>query len=236
MKSIPFILGGIWLLLTAIACEKENSISPDNGQSQADKINLSKVRTGQINKYVLFIGEDYKDAENAHFQYLSDTLLIEVIEEDSAGYLIKEYLSPGSASLHGEHNVSHPSEAAYYYLTVEQDMLNVQYRDFHSSSRLFSNGSPNSFQLPFNYDCLLEVKLNGWKTSIPPAENLLCGFIKNAIILEKNYERLQVYIDNRELLNNQPGYTHLYSSTTGLVRTIQYSLWTNKGYGWDLVP
>jgi hypothetical protein len=217
--------------LLFISCQKDEVAH----SKPAEKINFQSPEVGQASRYLLLRGDDYKNNANSSFSYLPDTLAIEIVEKHRDTLLLKEYLTPGSVSLNGQNNVAFADSTIYYDLLLESDMLYLRNRHFRMTSRLFFLPSPPEGLSLRAYDNL-EVAFQGWKTELPYATNLQTAFAENFELLGVMYDHLNILIDNRAMKNKSQGCTHVYSRKHGLVRSSQYSWYTGKGYGWDLLP
>lgn len=224
----------LWAALCCLLffnCSKDDP-HPDKPQ----KINFAQPEVGQISRYVLLKGEDYKSRINFNFDYLADTLVAEIIQKDTGGFLVKEYLAPGSVSLNGANNVAFADSTIYYYLKIEHDRLKIKNLHFRITSRLFFGNPIQSEGIDLQDFEDLKVAFNGWKTNLPYTTSVFYAFAENHIQFEEVYDRLNVLIDNRPMQNRSSGFTHVYAKKHGLVRSSQYSWYTSQGFGWDLLP
>jgi|GEM_PF-1787971 hypothetical protein len=227
------------LVLTAFlvlnSCGKDEAIEIQD-DSFGNKVQFNKLKVGQKSQYVFFIGEDYHEQGSNSYTYLTDTMVLEVYDEDQYGYLVREYLTPGSASLHSTSNVAFADANVVYYINNEGGMLNLFSKDERLITRLFQLSSDNPGEYDLDDLDMMEVKINGWTTSQPLFDGVLEGYTKNYRQLNLEFDNLNVLIDNRDVKLGGPGNTHIYSEKYGLVRATSYNASTGKGFGWDLLP
>lgn len=222
-----WVLCACTLLITS--CQKDD-LSPDN-----NFVNFKSPQVGQQSRFVLFKGEDYKSNTNFDFTYTNDTLVIEVLEKKSDGYYVREFLSPGSASLNGQNNVAFADLEIYYFLEKNGNLIRIKYPNFRQNSRLFL--FPSEFGGTINLEETVDpqVEVKGWKTNLPYST----GYVEAATSLDlfgKSYKNLNFMMDNRPMKQRGSGITHIYNKDYGMVRVSEYSSLTGKGYGWDLLP
>lgn len=230
MRKIIF-WAAISCLLFLVGCRKDGDET-----IVAGKISFQDPQVGQRSMYVSLVGDDYKQLNNHHFEYLADTLIAEIMEKDTAGYLVREYLTSGSASLNGASYVAFADSTIYYYLRFEQDEIHIKNLHPRLTSRLFFFNTSVDESLPMQDFTDLQVEFKGWKTNIPYSTNLYKAFVVDYRQFDAVYDRLNVMIDNRPMKNRGAGHTHVYSAKHGLIRSCQYSWYTSKGFGWDLLP
>jgi len=228
-ELIILCLAGIFLL-SINACKKE----PVEIIETTD-VNFNNPKVGNFRHYVLLQGENIRDRENHNYEYLNDTLRIEIIDIDENGYLIEEKLTEGSASLNGENNVSFPSQIVSYYLTISDEMISIKNLHPRVKSRLFFIPDEIEELQTAEYD-ELEIEMESWKTNLPFNTTFQLAFLEDFELLGKMYEHLNGVINNSPMQNEMSGYTHVYSMKEGLVRSSNYSWHTSKGFGWDLLP
>ncbi len=233
LMSLIFLVG-------MFSCQKNSDSNPQSADKNASfRIKFDRPAIGQKTRYILFRGANYRDANNLNFEYLKDTLELEIVGKDSAlGWNIREKLTAGSVSLHGESNVAYPDSEFKYFFKSEGYIFLLNSRDERISSRIFFLEKESNYP----YLTLLdyqspEVDMKGWKTSLPYAENYRTAYTKNYNLLGITYPHLNVVINNTGMQTQSGlGNTHIYSSANGLVRSTQYNRYTQQGYGWDLIP
>lgn len=193
---------------------------------------FDKMKVGQKSQYVLLKGQNYSRSDHASFEYIADTMVIEIVAEDANGFIAEEYLTAGSVSLNGEYNVAHPENVFTYYFNVKNEQLTITPINERENSRVFFL---NDNALPFEKNDDLKVDIKGWKTSLPYKEQYIMAHVEDYSLFDEDYDFLNVMISNENMGSNQPGYTHIYAPNVGLVRSSQYSPETDKGFGWDLL-
>lgn len=219
------------------SCKKE-PIEPIVVINPHGNINLTNPKIGQQSRYVLFRGEDIKDNENFNYEYLPDTLAVEIVAEDENGYMVKEFLTAGSRSLNGENNVAFADSTWYYYIYVDQEdeSLKVKQRGNYYRTRLFFLYNENERGLSTQQIASPTTEIMGWKTSLPFAKELVSARVNDFNVFGQQYESLNVVIDNRPMQESLPGSTHVFSLEEGLIRSAEYSDFDGRGYGWDVLP
>lgn len=217
------------------SCSKDDSIKPQE-LDFGNKVQFNKLEVGQKSQYVFFIGEDYDQQGSSSYTYVTDTLVLEIIDQDDNGFLVREYLTPESASLHSASNVAFADATIVYYLSPEAGKLNLITKEQRLTTRLFQLSSKNEGSYSLDDMNEFEIKINGWSTSQPLYDGVLEGFTTNYRQLNLEFDNLNVLIDNRDVMLGGPGNTHIYSEKYGLVRATSYNASTGKGFGWDLLP
>ena len=234
--SLPaFALLAVCLLVSS--CKKE-PIEPAVLVNPNGNISLTNPKIGQQSRYVLFRGEDIKDDENFAYEYLADTLAVEIVAEDENGYMVKEFLTSGSRSLNGENNVAFADSTWYYYIYVDQEdrSLKVKQRGNYYRTRLFFLYNENERGLSTQQIASPSTEIIGWKTTMPFEKELVSARVTGFDMFGQDYESLNVVIDNRPMHDGLPGSTHVFSLEDGLIRSAEYSDFDGKGYGWDVLP
>lgn len=231
-----------WIIVAVVcftSCNKNNT-SIDPLASLGNIIRFDELEIGQTSKYIFFIGSDYTDLTKSNFLYYTDTLVVEIVDIDANGYLVKEYLTDNSASKTGASNVPFPDAEFSYYINVDgetaEPTLKVDSQDSRLKTRLFqfSSQTTTSFALEDNED--MEIDIIAWSTSQPLFDGILEAYTKDLEILEQVFPRLNVFIDNRDIPFGAPGTANIYHKRYGLVRSVQYNAANGKGFGWDLLP
>lgn len=231
MRILPLLLFCIFIIGFGQSCKKKEIELPE--ETELGVINFMSPQIGQKSHYRLFRGEDIRDNSNNNFEYLDDTLVVEIISEDENGFLTQEYLTPHSRSLNGENNVAFADSTWYYYLSIEEQVLQVKQLTGYNRTRLFflSPGGDQGLNLQPIASPRLEVL--GWKTNVPFAEEFTAGMLQDYRQFEKSYPHLNVVIENRPMQEGLPGYMHIFSAEEGLVRSAEYSDLNGLGFGWD---
>jgi hypothetical protein len=231
-----FFLFGLALIIGS--CTKlstETPIPVDNPKVYNDNpIMFCGLAVGQQSAYILLEGSQYNNNNVLDdFIYVNDTLIVEVIAEDENGFLVKEYLTEGSAPLPmGVYQI--PDSTFQYYLKIENDSLKYFDPDaeYGLNSLLFwySSGA-----LALDLYDNQEATIEGWKTSLPYCECNQTGYAPIYELFGVTYEDLNISIRNTDMQVDGPGTTYIYSNLYGMVKSSHYSWWTATGFGWDLV-
>lgn len=232
MRNLLMICLAGLILSSIVSCKKDPPIIDEGIQ----KINFNNPEVGQISKYLLLSGENIKHTANTRYEYIQDTMVAEIVEQEGDKYLIKEYLTLGSASLNGENHVSFPDSTIYYFLVKNPDMIRIENTDRRLVSRIFFLRSAQTEGLETEEFHDLKIEMPSWKPSIPFTTNYINAYLEAFELFGESYEHLNVTIENRPMQNRSSGYTHVYSMKTGLVRSSTYSSLTSQGFGWDLIP
>lgn len=231
-----FILFGLILIIGS--CTKlstETPIPVDDPKIYNDNpIMYCGLAVGQQSAYVLLEGRQYNNnTVLGDFNYVNDTLIVEVIAEDENGFLVKEYITADSDPLpQGVYQI--PDSTFQYYLKIENDSLKFFHpdMDYGLNSLLFwySKGEL-ALELYDNQEATIE----GWKTSLPYCECNKTGYSPIYELFGVLYENLNISIENTAMQLDGPGTTYIYSNLNGMVRSSHYSWWTATGFGWDLL-
>ena len=229
MKSLAALL---LFVLVFGACKGDDEAAP---APVAADINLRYLEPGQQSRYVLLRGENYLDAQNGNYEYLADTLVLEVISEDEVGFLVSERLTPGSASLNGAFHVAFAESTFFFYLIddAETGQLRIQSTNERNRSRLFF--TPDGDGLPMTQFEEPVVQMNGWKTDLPLVQSRIEARLNQYRFADQTFAAVNVLLDNRDMRAVGVGHTHLYAVDGPLLRSSRYSAQTGEGFGWDLL-
>ena len=225
----------VWLILCAItvpffSCQKDD-LSPE------DKlVHFKNLKVGQISKFVLFKGENYQSNANFNFEYVADTLVVEIVDQKPDGYFVREYLTPGSVSLNGQNHVAFADTDVFYYLKRAGNYIHLKHDHFRLRSRLFVFPDEETFDIELMNPVSPQVEVKGWKTNLPYSTNYITAYLPSLELFGNTYNDLSVMIDNRPMKSKGSGVTHIYNEKYGMVRVSQYSALTGQGFGWDLLP
>ncbi|HFA48691.1 MAG TPA: hypothetical protein ENJ95_06720 [Bacteroidetes bacterium] len=218
---------------TDIPVIEQPPVTADTIYYNENPIMYCGMAVGQKSVYVLLEGRHYYDTSVVDdFDYLPDTLVVEIIGEDEHGFLVKEYLTEGSdISLFQSYFV--PDSSYQYYLKIEDGFLHFfDFEDeFYIKSSLFW-GWEDSLDLNLFAQ---EVDIVGWKTTFPYCECEQMGYDPSFDLLGITYDDLNISIRNTDMQMDLPGTTFMYSNNYGMIRSSHYSWWTQSGYGWDLL-
>ena len=217
------------------SCAKDESIEIEK-ESLGNRIQFDDLKVGQQSEYVFFIGEDYTENNGANYTYITYTMVLEIFDEDANGFLVREFLTPGSASLSTASNVAFPDAIVVYYLQNNASELQLVSKEERLNTRLFQVSSESNGIYNLDPMAEMEIKIIGWSTNQPLFAGVLEGYARNYRQLDLEFDELNVLIDNRDVKFGGPGTTHVYSEKFGLVRATSYNASTGKGFGWDLLP
>ena len=125
------------LLLTLasfiISCTELSTETPTIDDSpevyNTNPIMFCGLEVGQKSAYVLLEGNQYFNNEAYDdYQYLNDTLIVEIVAQDENGFLVEESITPDSDPL--PDGVYYMSDSTYqYYLKPNLDSLLVYHPD-----------------------------------------------------------------------------------------------------------
>ena len=223
-KYTPFF--ALMLFFTACCPEPEDISS--------NPVHFDNLAVGQKSRYLLLSGDDYYLQDSFNFDYLDDTLTLEIVDLNNEGFKVKEtmqYTGDTHAYLQGEKD-----SVYYYYFNVVNDTLRItKSGSLWVNSRIFGyNSAQNGLPLIDYTDHPVEIK--GWKTSFPYCECFNSGYTEHYEQFGIHYDRLNVWLQNSPMSFDGSGSTFLYSNTHGIVRMSTYSWWSQSGFGWDLLP
>jgi len=213
-------------------CKKDNSCSEP--QPVSNQIRFDALAVGQVSHYISLSGEEYYSNEFDNFQYLDDTLRLEIVGKDANGYKVKEslhYVGDTHESLGWDKD-----SVFYYHLRISADTLRVlPIGASYLRSRIFTHELSQQ-GLPLKKITSPKVEILGWKTSLNYCECRQQGYAENYTLFGKTYDRLNVIVENSAMAWDGNGMTYAFSKGTGIVRFSTYGWWTQSGYGWDLLP
>lgn len=202
----------------------------------ANRIQFANPKIGQLNRYLMYQAEGYL-LEDSHqnFQYLPDTLLLEVVGEDSEGFIFREFFTAGSKPLSDwQIFVNYESDAINWHGKVEQDFFQVKTGEFyHQKSRFLFFTDP---RLPLKKITENKTSIEGWKTKLKYCECDETAFAEN-------FEQFGVYFPHLNIVKNDswmqvdgPGTTYIFDPACTMAKILHVDWWTQKGYGFDLLP
>lgn len=225
------------------SCQKDSETGTQNTGQNPDPIEIGCLMVGQQSKFIRFSGNEYFSATNSNITYHADTLVMEVISEDSDGFILKESLTPHSVSV--VNNTLWNADSVYYlraYVDTDTLWVEPQYGEYASSWFFSEVSKRNSFysqytmsELPLHQFQGQEVAFFGWKTTHPYGEIYKEAHINNGGLLGTIYPFLNVRIDDSAMAFDGPGYTIIYEPKGRLVRSSVVSWWTQSGGGWDRI-
>ncbi|MEM9819760.1 MAG: hypothetical protein AAF985_01755, partial [Bacteroidota bacterium] len=200
------------------------------------RIDWHNLEIGQKSTYLFLRGANYFDQDDYdNFQYYKDTLVLEIIGQNEDQYIISESISPGSAVLNGVVNelIWRPAETFFYTIEIVDQQLKIMpFNNNWIQSRIFTEAESLDIS-SFNDN---EIEIKGWKTTIETCDCTEGTYVQNYKLFGVNYERLNILVNNAAFASDGAGYTFAYSPKNGVVRYSNYSPWTGRGFGWDLLP
>jgi hypothetical protein len=196
-------------------------------------IRFDQLTVGQRSQYAVLVGREYGSSSESPFDYVSGTLVAEIIDADATGFRVREaFASPDDVAQEVRDRLD--ATGVYeYYLRVERATLHVAPAEAELRSRLFPMAVDPELPLGVSGP---EVEIFGWKTTAPYTEGRMAAAIVDGELLGAAYPRLDVTIDNVRMRADGPGATWVYSAQHGLVRSSHYAWWTRAGTGFDLMP
>lgn len=217
------------LLALLFSCKKDDPYNVPDPVS--NRIRFDALAVGQVSRYIGLTGS-YLD--NNYFEYSDDTLQLEIIAKDDKGYKVKEtlrYVGYVSNWLDWEKD-----SVFFYYLRIKDDTLFVK-----PANSTYLNSSIFTYRISkFGFSLKKitspEVEILGWKTSFPSWTDRYEGYTEGYTLFGKTYDHLNVIVENTPMESDGQGETYVFSKSAGIVRFSTYSPWTQKGYGWDLLP
>lgn len=217
-----------FLAFMLAGCGKDSTPPP-----VANPIKFDAMAVGQKLHYKALLGYNYYSSTDT-FVYIQDTLQLEIIGQDDKGFLVEERLQYTNDSVVWFKNDR--DSIYHYYIRLENDTLRfMPLGSNYLASRIFENELVHS-GLPLVAFNDQKVQINGWKTSLDYCECRRTAYAEDYTLFGKNYERLNILINNTAMALDGSGHTYMYSSSQGIARFSTYSWWTQNGYGWDLIP
>lgn len=222
---------------TFCSCKKEENTGGNNEPpvTSQNRIRFDSMAVGQVSKYLGLIGEDYF-ASNNIFHYTTDTLIWEVIGQDTNGYLIRESMKYAGANPESPWFGYTRDQVFEFYLNLDNDTLSVREPGkIFLSSRLVGYRT-DDWRLPLNDFNSEFLQIEGWKTSLGYCSCRREAYTVDYEQLGFTYPRLNILVDNRAIAFDGNGETCVYSKRYGFVRFALYSPWTQRGEAWNLLP
>jgi hypothetical protein len=242
MKGI-IIMGCIGLLVLT-GCSKDDEVKP-LPEVGSNLIDLNAMQVEQTNQYVLLLGEEYYKQDAYHaYDYVPDTLVVEIIEKNGDQFKWREYLTDYSASKDSSVNVWGGDRIIEYWTYIAGDTLWIDASEgehystflFHHISFKTWTSSDYIMPVPLSEFTGIEADVVGWKTTLPYGESFREAFDPEFSLFDVDYEKVNILIDNIPMQVDGNGKTYVYNKAHGMIRTSTYSWWTSTGYGWDLLP
>lgn len=233
MKIQPFLLLSGLVLLAISSCYKGSEENPTVISSFFNPIRPGAMQVGQKSRYVLLKGENYYDASAYdQFQYLPDTLIVEITAQDGSDFTFKEYFTNGSLPTGYPGYIMYDSNAVTYTARVENDTFKAKLNSTQYS-RFFHFGNVS---LPLAHISSNPTTIKGWKTTLPYSESYIAAHTTNYVLFGENWPFLNIIVNNTSMAYDGPGVTFVYEANAGIARTTSYSWWTQSGYGFDYLP
>ncbi len=229
------------ILLLIISCRKNVEPPQEEVPPKPNYIRFDSMAVGQRSRYVFFEhGSDFAASPT----YLPDTLVLDIAGQEGTEFLIKEYLTPGSASVKGI--ATHPwplrADSVFtYWLRVEESELRLRRpynRPWNVGSRLFV--TPNQYW-PLKYFFNTQLKMGGWAPLITydfltTSGHFKKGYTTDCVIFGRQFDHLNFIYDDTQGPTDGPSFHFLYAKKYGIVRWTNSSFWDWTGAGWDLLP
>lgn len=233
MKKIPLV---ICICIILASCTKNEELAPLDNERDAIEMHLLNMEIGDKFYYTLLSGEEYFNPDNTDFTYLGDTLELEVVGKDGNCFRICERITEFS-------NMRQDTNQNYYYWPLPEDEVCNIWTIKDSTLLLEKDPDSDWFSSHlFYYDTprqlnrfSVETKIVGWKTNFPYCECDTTLYVSDYLLQERQYENLNVFINNVHMQVDGPGETTVYNMEQGIVRTSFYSWWTQTGLGWDRI-
>jgi len=240
MKSfIKFSIFSLFIILSS--CIKENpeiTIRPTQGISGTNTssfISVTDLKVGDILEYSLFLGESYFDSENQNFDYTSDFLKIEIVEELENGFRVKEWIDQSSNMFTSSERYFYKDMDAIFYNNwiIENEIISiVPTVNTTLESHLFINAY-KSIKFPLEKFNGEEIEITSWKTDRAFSDSNSEFFVRNFELLNNSYNHLNVLVVDGPMAVDANGNTYIYNDEALFVRVVTYSAWTGRGIGWD---
>ena len=216
---------------------KDEFVNPLEGLPDEGPINFQNPSIGQRSRFVLFEAEYKRPAGDVVFNYLTDTLVIAITGKKSEDWIIKEFLTEGSAS-------RLPIEDTYWGFMADSVFLSYLHLDADS---IYFYRAPQQWFITFAFHQDQKFPLSLVSDDFPENPNGLplfgssgirwMEFTKDFVRPGKSFDRLNMYFNYIEMRGDGHGYTYLYSPSDGLVRIAWISAWhLDDAAGWDWVP
>lgn len=219
----------LFFLLVTVGCKKETPDSPPN--LSENRIRFDQLAIGQKSRYVRFRAGSCIGPNN-DFVYLSDTLLLEVVDNQSNVFTLKESFTANSLSILYPDSTDAWFDASEIEIKLffEQDTAKVVIpptpHPISNVSRIFS-----ILPLPLAEDNLSIQTIATW---FPDEDGK--GYVKNYQQLGNNYPRLNFVANYYPMFGDGPGDFYLYKTDYGIVRSGSRNGWCpDDGTGWDLL-
>jgi len=234
-------------LLMMVGCSKnevplEDFTEIPEEESVEQSIDFLNLEVGQKSKYLLYRGGlEGPWGSYLLFEYLPDTLVLEVVGENNGLFQVEEKITKGSAVFNegfSKKYIKYPDSVYSYAISVSGNQFVVTSTNAQAfnCSRLFKFCS---LQLNLTYTGLNENQIIGWLPT-----TWLAGGTRYASLPEYEqfgilYKNLNIYLKNEKVSVDGYGYSYIYSAEHGLVMTaFGYNIHngTDSSHGWALLP
>ena len=159
MKHVA--LGGALATLLCAACQPDDSMP---GPQQAPAIDLQSPAAGQVMLYERVTLRPGDTTAQTH----PDTLQLEVLSSSTAGIVISETLTPGSASHRGRPAVAFPNRTFSYRLSPKPDRLDITPLEGEElQSRLYPSLDERGHSLGVGMHAVDTARLQGLRLQVP---------------------------------------------------------------------
>lgn len=213
------------------ACQKDQDTA---GAPKENTLQLSKMEVGQKNYYLRLSGEGFRDQPPFTSEYLPDTLVLEVTAVDGDVFTLKEYLTPGSASILTPDKVTPPPNGSGEYVyKVKVADGKVQYVGMVSGQWRPHLFPKETMVLSLSDITGQEIKLSGWMPGADVTVNQ--AYLLDFQLGKSTYDRLNFVRDYNDMAFDGTGYFYLYNEKVGIVRVGYVSSWGMPGMAWDLM-
>lgn len=200
-------------------------------------VRFDQLQIGQRSRYLSFRCLSNKDTDSKWIEYQGDTLVMEISGADRSAFIVREYLTPGSNTLHDDESGLEAGKVYRYRLWADDDSLSVGplHGERAVRSRLFSGLSQPLPLAP----CFgaLRIALT-WRLDLKGQVQTAC--IADHHQLGRLYALLNAHQDTRRVGGDGPGFLYAYSGESGLVRCSKFHYSRSapqlNGHGWDLIP
>ncbi|HMX38788.1 MAG TPA: hypothetical protein PKD78_00615 [Saprospiraceae bacterium] len=219
------------LSLLAFACKDHFEPAPPLPVS-GQQVRFDQPEVGQISTYIRFRGPSCP-GNAPGFQYLPDTLMLEVTDVQGELITCRERLTPGSACVLSPDTHDDPKGGGIAELTCTLRKSNGEIKLVAASgtylqTRLFQEPS---LTLPLAPIASPERLLQEW---YPQDDGGNSGYLLNHSQQGATYPRLNVATYYGPMAWDGAGFLQLYAAEWGMVRAGLRSSWCQAGEGWDL--
>lgn len=233
MKILSILLLSGLFLSTFSSCHKGPDENPTVISPYFNPIRPGAMQVGQKSRFLMLKGENfYEQGAYDQFEYLPDTLIVEIMAQNGADFTFKEYFTKGSVPVSYESYIMYDTNAVSYVARVQNDTFKTIFNT-NQYSRLFHF---SNVSLPLAHINSNQTTIKGWKTTLPYTESYTAAYATDYKLFEKNWPFLNIIVDNRSMAFDGPGATYMYEADAGIARTSSYSWWTQSGYGFDYLP